>query len=253
MHPATAEHWSRILGDAEYELAASYLDCIEPALLAAVPDCGPLTEVALYMIAAGGRRIRPLVALAVCGALGGKTPDATPGAVAAELVHTASLIHDDILDRSTERRGRQAAHLRFGTNLALLTGDMLYFAAVEAAQALCGAVSVLNAACNGMCLGEVTKERIESARLKSGALFRAAAEIGALAAGVSQQRVRSAGDFGEKLGTAYQLRDDELDGEQNASPLRFADEARSELAALPASSAKELLVQLTRFAWRRSE
>jgi len=246
------EWWEGALGEAESQLAGSYLKCLEPALLAALPDCRLLTEVAQYLIRAGGRRVRPLVTLAMCDALNGVLSNALQAAAAVELIHTASLIHDDILDGSDERRGQPAAHLKFGTNLALLTGDMLIFAAFDAAQPLDGAVSILNAACRSMCLGEVTEDRVASARLKGGALLGAAAELGALAAGAPGKTLRSAGQYGEKLGTAYQLRDNQLDEEQGSSPRRFADDASSELAHLPASCAKDLLVQLTRFAWQRT-
>jgi len=246
-----AEQWRGVLGEAEYRLAAAYFDCIESGLRAAASECGRFAEVAHYVIAAGGRRIRPLVTLATCDALAGKWPDAAQAAVAVELIHTASLIHDDILDGSQERRGQSAAHVKFGTNLALLTGDMLVFAALRSAQAFPGAAKALTAACCSMCLGEAVMDPIESARLKTGALFRAAAEVGALAAGAPQERITVIGQYGELLGTAYQLRDDELDAQRNVSPRRYADEALLRLAGLPGSSAKDLLVQLARFAWQR--
>jgi len=252
-HNSSADQWKHVLGEAEYRLAVTYLDCIESGLRAAASECGGLTEIARYVIAGGGRRVRPLVTLATCDALAGRWANAAQGAVAVELIHTASLIHDDIIDRSEVRRGQATAHLRFGTNLALLSGDMLVFTALETAHALSGAVKVLTAACCSMCLGEVTTDRVESGRLKTGALFRAAAEVGALGAGASEDQIRLFGHYGESLGTAYQLRDDELDGDGCVSPRRFADEAHADLADLPASCAKELLVQLTRFAWERPQ
>jgi len=224
---------------------------LHPQLVAAVMDWGPMSEVAEYLICAGGRRIRPLITLAMCEALRGRWQQAMPAAVAVELIHTASLLHDDILDGSRRRRSQVAAHRKFGTNLALLTGDMLCFAAVKAVQALPGLTGPLNAACVSMCLGQVTEDPVESARLKTGSLFRVSAQLGALVSGASEQLVSAAGNYGEQLGTVYQLRDDELDGETNASARHFAEESSMQLEHLPDSCAKELLLQLVEFAWRR--
>jgi len=187
----------------------------------------------------------------MCDVLGGRWRDALSLASAVELIHTASLIHDDILDGSQERRGKPAAHIKFGKQMALLAGDMLYFAAVEAADSWPGAVKILNLACRSMCLGEVTRARVEADRLKGGSLFRAAAELGALPAHADPALFKMAGEFGEKLGTAYQLRDDVLDGEATVQGDDLASQACKEISRLPASAAKELLVQLAWFACRR--
>jgi len=252
MDDSSLQGWRSALGAPAYELASAYVDLVESGLQEAAGRCGPLSEVACYVIAAGGRRIRPLVTLAMCEALGGNCARARGLAVAVELVHTASLIHDDILDGSEQRRGLRAAHLHFNTKLAVLTGDMLCFTALTGASALPGAADVLAAACRAMCIGEVTEDPLDSARLKTGALFRAAAELGAMAAAATDDLLRSAGRYGEKLGTAFQLRDDQLDGDANAPPDAYAKEARAAIAHVPDSPAKKLLVQLTRFACQRS-
>jgi len=253
VHNKAACCWKEFLGTAEYRLASSYLERFEGELRAFVPECGSLSRIARSIIVAGGRRIRPLTTLAMCDALEGTWPDAIVLAVAVELVHTASLIHDDIMDGSRQRRGQAAAHIRFGMGMALLAGDMLYFAAIEAAESHPQATGILNTACRAMCLGEVTKTPLESARLKSGSLFRAAAQLGALAAGAEGEAFATAGRYGEKVGTAFQLRDDELDMGRTAHGERLVDEACEQIAALPASDAKQLLVQLARFAWRRPQ
>ena len=236
-----------------YRTIQSDLDAVESSLKELGASSNPLiAEINRYLFEKSGKRIRPALLMLSAKLCGYEGRDHVFWSTLVEIIHTASLIHDDILDGSDERRGQPAAHLKFGTNLALLTGDMLIFAAFDAAQPLDGAVSILNAACRSMCLGEVTEDRVASARLKGGALLGAAAELGALAAGAPGKTLRSAGQYGEKLGTAYQLRDNQLDEEQGSSPRRFADDASSELAHLPASCAKDLLVQLTRFAWQRT-
>jgi len=248
-----AHAWRKAIGGPGCQLAVAWLDRLEGALWAAVPECGPLTEAAQYLISAGGRRMRPLVTLAACQVLGGEPRRALPLAVAVELVHTASLLHDDILDGSPERRGRPAVHVKFGRETALLAGDMLYFAAMSAAEPFPGAVGVLNAACRDMCLGEVTEQQVEAARLKGGSLFRAAAQLGALGAGADERSFRAAGRYGELLGTAYQLRDDVLDGEGVADGQDLVQRACWEIRTWPDSPAKTLLQRLAEFAWRRTE
>jgi len=248
-----AEQWREVFGEAEYRLAQRYLERVEEALQVAVPECGPLTEAAQYLLRAGGRRIRPLATLGMCDALGGRWPDAIEGAVAVELIHTASLIHDDILDHSDVRRGQPALHKRFGMNVAVLTGDMLSFAALHRVAALPPAQRLLAEACLSMCRGEVMRDHVESARLKSGVLFRTAAEMGAMAARAEGRLRALARRFGEALGTAYQLRDDELDQEGDIPPEPFARQACSALDALPDSPARRLLEGLVRFAWQRSK
>ena len=246
-------YWKQYLGAAEHRLAGSYLENFEAELRASIPECGRLSEVAHVVICAGGRRIRPLTTLGMCDVLEGTWLDAVPLAVAVELVHTASLIHDDILDGSRERRGQVAAHIEFGMQTALLAGDMLYFAAIEAAKPYPRATGILNAACRAMCLGEITEACLESARLKSGSLFRAAAELGALAAEAEGEAFAIAGSYGEKVGTAFQLRDDELDAGRAGYGEHLVDEACEQIARLPQSTAKQLLIQLARFAWRRPQ
>ena len=246
-------YWKQYLGAAEYRLAGSYLQNLERELRASIPECGHLSQVAHAVISAGGRRMRPLTTLAMCDALRGPWSDAIPLAVAVELVHTASLIHDDILDGSRQRRGQPAAHIRFGVKMAILAGDMLYFGAIEAAKPYPQAIGILNVACKALCLGEITEAHLESARLKGGSLFRAAAELGALAAGAEGEAFATAGRYGEKVGTAFQLRDDELDAGRAAHGEHLVDEACEQISDLPASAAKQLLIQLAQFAWRRPQ
>lgn len=173
-------------------------------------------------ITAGGKRLRPLL---VCLAAGAPPPesDALVGAaVAVELVHGATLVHDDVLDGSALRRGRPTVFAVGGRALAIATGDLLFsraFAELTRSGSV-EAVRILSRATGELAQGElmqradafdgaVSVERyLERCRLKTAVLFRAACELGALAAGGP---VHELGLFGEQIGLAFQLLDDVLD------------------------------------------
>ncbi len=174
------------------------------------------------MIAAGGKRLRPLL---VCLAAGAPPPESealVQAAVAVELIHGATLVHDDVLDGSDLRRGRPTVFAAGGRALAIATGDLL-FSRAFAELAMSGsvdAVRILSRATGELAQGElmqradafdgaVSVERyLERCRLKTAVLFRAACELGALAVGGP---VSELGLFGEQIGLAFQLLDDVLD------------------------------------------
>ncbi len=160
-----------------------------------------------YSVLAGGKRVRPVMALAVCEALGGRAEDALAPACALELVHTYSLIHDDLpcMDDDDLRRGRPTCHKVYGETLAVLAGDALQaeaFRLIACAPGLTGeqraeSVRILAEACggDGMVAGQVldvdqlagnAQELRQLCALKTGALLRAAAELGCAAAGASR-------------------------------------------------------------------
>jgi geranylgeranyl pyrophosphate synthase len=174
------------------------------------------------MIAAGGKRLRPLL---VCLAAGAPPPESEAlvrAAVAVELVHGATLVHDDVIDGSPLRRGRPTVFATGGRALAIATGDLLFSRAfAELVQGgSVDAVRVLSRATGELAQGElmqradafdggVSVERyLERCRLKTAVLFRAACELGALAAGGPAPEL---GRFGEQIGLAFQLLDDVLD------------------------------------------
>lgn len=179
-------------------------------------------------ISAGGKRLRPLL---VCIASGVPVADSEAlvrAAVAVELVHAATLVHDDVLDGSSLRRGRPTVVATGGRLMATATGDLLFSRAfAELAQGgKIEPVRILSAAASSLAAGElmqredawnvgVTEARyLERCRLKTGLLFRAACELGALAgSGLASMpdMVRAMGDFGERIGIAFQLLDDILD------------------------------------------
>jgi geranylgeranyl pyrophosphate synthase len=247
------DFWQRALPHAQHGLARDYLSALEVELLASLALCGELEGPTRHLIVGGGRRIRPLVVLGACHALGGNWRDAIRQAVAVEFIHTASLIHDDIIDRSPVRRGLPAVHELFGPHTALLAGDVLCFVAFEIAAQAPDVARLLARACREMCIGEVMAESLEAAEKKTASLFAAAGEVGARMAGAPAAQVERMSTYGRLLGTAYQLRDDQLDGEAVADPLPYAQAARGCAEALCASVPRDLLLELADVAVRRTQ
>ena len=177
---------------------------------------------AVEMIAAGGKRLRPMLVFLAAGAPPPESENLVRGAVAVELVHGATLVHDDVLDSSPLRRGRPTVFAAGGRGVAVATGDLLFSRAFAelAAGGSVDAVRVLSRATGELAQGElmqradafngaVSVERyLERCRLKTAVLFRAACELGGLAA---DGPVGELGRFGEAIGLAFQLLDDVLD------------------------------------------
>ena len=174
------------------------------------------------MIAAGGKRLRPMLVCLAAGAPPPVSEALVQAAVAVELIHGATLVHDDVIDGSPLRRGRPTVFATGGRALAIATGDLLFSRAfAELVQSgSVDAVRVLSRATGELAEGElmqradafdggVSVERyLERCRLKTAVLFRAACELGALAVGGP---VDELGRFGEQIGLAFQLLDDVLD------------------------------------------
>jgi geranylgeranyl pyrophosphate synthase len=173
-------------------------------------------------IAAGGKRLRPLLVCLAAGVPAPETESLVRAAVAVELVHAATLVHDDVLDNSSLRRGQPTVVAAAGRRIATATGDLL-FSRAFAELAGAGdpqAVRVLAWASSELAAGElmqradgwnaeITRERyLERCRLKTAVLFRAACELGALAGGGDAAGL---GAFGERIGLAFQILDDVLD------------------------------------------
>jgi geranylgeranyl pyrophosphate synthase len=177
-------------------------------------------------ITAGGKRLRPLLLFLAAGAPPPESEELLRAAVAVELIHSATLVHDDVLDGSPLRRGRPTVMAAGGRLAATATGDLLFsraFAELVASRSV-SAVRVLTRASSELAAGElmqradawraVSVERyLERCRLKTAVLFRAACELGALHGGLEEahRRVSALGDFGERIGLAFQLLDDVLD------------------------------------------
>ena len=192
-----------------------------------------LLEAMRYSLLAGGKRIRPVLVLEFCRVCGGDWEKAVPFAAALEMIHTYSLIHDDLpcMDNDDYRRGRLTNHKVYGEATAVLAGDGLLTAAFETAASADAApetVVRVVAALAG-CAGEYgmvggqqldlegehkqcTAEEIhEIHRLKTGALISAACQLGVLAAGGTEAQLQAAKTYAEGIGLAFQLRDDILD------------------------------------------
>jgi geranylgeranyl pyrophosphate synthase len=175
-------------------------------------------------IAAGGKRLRPLLMFLAAGAPPPESDELLRAAVAVELVHSATLVHDDVIDGSDLRRGRPTVAAAGGRLTATATGDLLFSRAfAELAQTgSLAAVRVLSRASSELATGElmqradawraVTVQRyLQRCRLKTAVLFRAACELGGLAGDAAAARVGHLAAFGEQIGLAFQLLDDVLD------------------------------------------
>ena len=195
-------------------------------------DYHVLQDAMRYSLLAGGKRVRPVLTLAFSTLFSGQWRQAVPFACALELVHTYSLIHDDLpaMDNDDLRRGKPTCHKVYGEATAILAGDALQpeaFGILAGAEGLSHrqrveAVAALAAACggNGMVAGQILDlegktggeealRRLHS--LKTGALIRCAAALGCIAADASPEQKNAAASYAENLGLAFQIRDDMLD------------------------------------------
>jgi len=189
-----------------------------------------LYEASRHIVKAGGKRLRPAVLLASVEAVGGDAKKAIPAAVAVELMHTFTLVHDDIMDNDPIRRGLPAVHTIWGEAGGILAGDTLYSKAIEIITAsdndpvrLLKAVNILSKTCAVVCEGQwldidfesrdsVSKEEyLEMIEKKTAVLFGAAAQIGAVCGGADARIDQALYDFGRLVGLGFQIYDDVLD------------------------------------------
>jgi geranylgeranyl diphosphate synthase type II len=224
--------------------------------LAFTPELGRLEEALRYPLEAGGKRVRPVIALAVGEAAGAAAEHVLPAAAAVELVHTFSLVHDDLpaLDDDDERRGRPSAHIAFGEATALLAGDALLAEAFRLALSYPTTMvgRELAQATLGMIGGQhrdVTGDTADLAalhRLKTGALFAASVGVALWVAEVPEGEQPAWRAFGDELGLLFQIVDDLLDGDGYVDVFgieearRLADDAairaQARLDAIPADT-----------------
>ena len=205
-------------------------------------DVPLIPQLAAYLIAAGGKRIRPLLTLAATRLCGGDPVRAHGLAAAVEFIHTATLLHDDVVDESVERRGKPAANVVFGNQASVLVGDFLFSRAFQ--QMVAGGsmevLRILSEASATIAEGEVMQlsaaNDIDTGMddytaiigAKTAALFAAACEIGPVIAGSPPQAQAAMRDFGYNLGMAFQVADDILDytGDRNALGKTIGDDFR---------------------------
>jgi len=216
------------------------------------PSLAGLAEPMRYALAGGGKRIRPVICLATTDAAGGRVEDALPAALAIELVHTFSLVHDDLpsMDDDDERRGRPSLHVAYADGVALLAGDALLAEGLRLAarQERPEPARELADATLGMIGGQyldVTRADValeELHRLKTGRLFAAAVGLGLWAADVLPEHQRPWRAFGDELGLLFQAVDDVIDGDGYA--IELGDGAAREVAAAAAGRAHERLAAI---------
>jgi octaprenyl-diphosphate synthase len=213
-------------------------------------------DVAQHIIAAGGKRLRPTLLLLCCGALGFQGRARFSMAAVVEFIHTATLLHDDVVDESTLRRGLPTANAKFGNPASVLIGDFLYSRAFQMMVEVqdMRIMKVLADATNVIAEGEVMQLMnmhnadltedgyLQVIRSKTSKLFEASAQVGAILAGASPALEAACADFGQALGTAFQVIDDVLDYTGDAAVMgkNLGDDLREGKATLPLIVAMQL-------------
>lgn len=225
---------------------------IAKRLNSSVPLVG---QVSRYIIAAGGKRLRPALMLLTCGALGFRGEQRFNLAAVVEFIHTATLLHDDVVDDSALRRGNATANETFGNPASVLVGDFLYSRAFQMmvdAQNM-RIMEVLADATNVIAEGEVMQLMnmhnaaldeqgyIQVIRSKTAKLFEASARVGAILAGCTSEVEDLCADYGQAIGTAFQVIDDVLDytGEATVMGKNVGDDLREGKATLPLIAAMQ--------------
>ena len=212
-------------------------------------DVALINQISHYIVNAGGKRIRPRLVLMFSEALGFAGAERFELAAAVEFIHTATLLHDDVVDESSLRRGRQTANAMFGNAASVLVGDFLYS---RAFQMMVGVnrmhvLEVLADATNVIAEGEVlqlmnmhdpdlsVEDYLRVIRYKTAKLFEASARLGAVLADAGHAVEEACADYGRSLGTAFQLVDDLLDYEGDALSMgkTVGDDLREGKPTLP--------------------
>jgi octaprenyl-diphosphate synthase len=206
-------------------------------------------QVARYIISAGGKRLRPALLLMLCGALECQSKQRFNLAAVVEFIHTATLLHDDVVDESTLRRGRATANDVFGNPSSVLVGDFLYSRAfqmmVDSGQMR--VMEILSEATNVIAEGEVLQlmnvhdasldeaAYLKVIRSKTAKLFEASARLAAILAGSDQATEEACATYGQALGTAFQVIDDVLDYDGDAAEMgkNLGDDLREGKSTLP--------------------
>jgi octaprenyl-diphosphate synthase len=225
---------------------------IAQRLSSGVPLVGSVSQ---YIIAAGGKRLRPALLLLCCGALNFRGPQRFNMAAVVEFIHTATLLHDDVVDESTLRRGNPTASAQFGNPASVLVGDFLYS---RAFQMMVDAGSmrimqVLADATNVIAEGEVMQLMnmhnaaldeagyLQVIRSKTAKLFEASARVGAILSSANPSEEEACAEYGQALGTAFQVIDDVLDyaGDSAVMGKNLGDDLREGKATLPLIAAMQ--------------
>ncbi|MBU6376949.1 MAG: octaprenyl diphosphate synthase [Gammaproteobacteria bacterium] len=212
------------------ELVRQDLVAVDAVIRASMKSSVPLVDqVAEHIITGGGKRLRPLIVLLAARACGYHGSSHIDAAAFIEFIHTATLLHDDVVDGSSRRRGRATANSVYGNQASVLVGDFVYSRAFQMMAAIGSqrVMEVMSEATNVIAEGEVlqlmnsgdpdtTQQRyLEVIYRKTAKLFESGAEVAGVIAGASPSQQRALADYGKHLGTAYQLIDDVLDYRSN--------------------------------------
>lgn len=208
-----------------------------------------INQISEYIIGAGGKRLRPALLLLVSGALGDTTGHRHELAAVVEFIHTATLLHDDVVDESDLRRGRKTANALFGNAASVLVGDFLYSRSFEMMVGVgkMRVMEILSVATNIISEGEVLQllnmhdpdvdeaRYMQVIRYKTAKLFEAAAQLGAVLSGADACTEAAAAEFGRRIGTAFQIMDDWLDytGTPESMGKNAGDDLREGKPTLP--------------------
>lgn len=225
-----------------------------------------IPEVTAHLVEAGGKRLRPMLTLAAAKLLGSSDPRAVKLAATVEFIHTATLLHDDVVDESTKRRGRPTANLLWDNKSSVLVGDYLLARAFQL-MTECGSLEVVTTLANASAViseGEVlqltaaqnletgTEIYLNVVRGKTAALFSAACEVGAMVADATEAQRQALFTYGDALGIAFQMADDLLDyGGTSAIGKNIGDDFRERKLTLPVILAVEKADATERAFWVR--
>ncbi|WP_159910986.1 polyprenyl synthetase family protein [Pantoea sp. 18069] len=214
-----------------------------------------ISQISQYIIAAGGKRLRPALLLMICKALGYEGSQRFNLAAVVELIHTATLLHDDVVDESTMRRGRATANEAFGNPASVLVGDFLHTRSFQmmVAAGSTRVLQILSDATNIIAEGEVQQLMnmhdasldeegyLQVIRSKTAKLFEASAQLGAVLAGSSPAVEEACAIYGQALGTAFQIIDDVLDytGDTAEMGKNLGDDLREGKCTLPLIAAMQ--------------
>ncbi len=218
-----------------YEILKAYSAEVDVEIEEALSSLEPeeLREASSHLIKAGGKKFRPALTVLSCQAVGGQTDKALKAAASLELIHTFSLIHDDIMDNDDTRRGMKAVHKIWGEPLAILAGDTLFAKAYEtiiktaddniAYERAIDALRVLVDSCIKICEGQALDMSFENTfdvtqdqymnmiYKKTGALITGATAAGAIIGGANSLQINALQEYGRNIGLAFQIQDDYID------------------------------------------
>jgi len=223
---------------------------VDKVIAARLSSSVPLvSQVAQYIISAGGKRLRPALLLLMSGALGYTQAERFSLAAVVEFIHTATLLHDDVVDESTMRRGRPTANESFGNPASVLVGDFLYSRSFQmmVETGSMRVMQILAEATNIIAEGEVQQlmnthdaslteaAYLDVIRSKTAKLFEASARLAAVLAGSSAEVEKACADYGQAIGTAFQVIDDVLDYDGDAAEMgkNLGDDLREGKVTLP--------------------